>query len=214
MTVCFVDNNIILQLAAYDLFEDAIAALSLTWDDLRVLNTAIHVFQCRNIARNYSPETVQRAIAIVQKCQTLVRQPTDEFELLLKIDGIDEGEASLIAATAAEPAFWLITGDKRCLEVLTNEPSIATIRQRLSGRTICLEQILLKLISVYGSAYVQQQVLAAPDCEMTIKISFGWSTPVDEASILEGLYSYINDLQKQFSKGEASPTQGLLANLT
>lgn len=195
--VCFVDNNIILQLAAYNLFEEAIASLNLTWDNLRVLNTAIYVFRGKKTARKYSRETIQRAISIVQRCQTILREPTPEFELLLEIKGMDEGESALIVATAKEPAFWLTTGDKRCLEALINEPSITTIRQRLVGRTICLEQILLKLISIHGSDYVQQRVLATPDCEKAIKISFGWSTPADAASIRQALNSYINDLQRR-----------------
>ncbi|NET57356.1 MAG: hypothetical protein F6K47_14670 [Symploca sp. SIO2E6] len=206
MTLCFVDNNIILQLAAYNLFEDAINSLNITWTDLRVLNTAIHVFRGKNIKRRYSSETVKRAISIVERCQTILRQPTAELELLLKVNGMDEGESALIVATATESMFWLITGDKRCLEALTNESSIATIRQRLVGRTICLEQILLKLISVHGCDYVQKRVLVTPDCEKAIKISFGWSTPADEASILEALNNYINDLQRK--------SQGLLFNLT
>ncbi len=206
MLVCFLDNDIILKLAAYDLFAEVIAAFDLTWQDLRILNTAIYIIRAKNTAKHYSPECIQRAISIVEKCQTVPTQPTDEFQLLLRIDEIDEGEASLIAATATESAFWLMTGDKRCLKALVSDESIASIRQRLVGRTICLEQILLKLISIHGIDWVQHRVLDAPICDKAIKIAFGWSTPADETSVKEALNSYIKELEKQ--------SQGLLANLT
>jgi len=195
LAVCFVDNNIILQLAAYDLFEAAIAAFNLTWDDLRILNTAIYVFRGTRIARRYSPKTIERAIAIAQRCQTVQRPPSDEFQRLLQVDGMDEGEAALIAATETEPVFLLTTGDTAVFPRMRysakpGNPSKSSIRQ-------------IKLYSV--AVRVQQQVLATPDGEKAIKISFGWSTPADPGSILEGLQSYINDVQKR--------SQGLLADL-
>lgn len=206
MLVCFLDNDIILKLAAYDLFVEVIAAFDLTWQDLRVLNTAIYSMQAKNKAKYYSPEGIKRAISIVEQCQTVQTQPTDEFQLLLRIDEIDEGEASLIATTATESAFWLMTGDKRCLKALVSDQSIASIRQRLVGHTICLEQILLKLISIHGIDWVRHKVSVVPDCDKAIKIAFGWSIPADETSVKESLNSYIKDLEKQ--------SQGLLANLT
>ena len=207
MLVCFLDNDIILKLAAYDLFAEVIAAFDLTWQDLRVLNTAIYSMQAKNKAKYYSPEGIQRAISIVEKCQTVQTQTTDEFQLLLSIDQIDTGEASLIAATATtESAFWLMTGDKRCLKALASDESIASIHQRLVGRTICLEQILLKLISINGIDWVRHRVSVAPDCDKAIRNSFGLSTPADETSVKEALNSYIKHLEKQ--------SQGLLANLT
>lgn len=207
MTVWFIDNNIILQLAAYNLFEETLAAFSIAWADLRVLNTAVYVFQGKGVARNYSPETVKRAVAIVKQCQTVLRQPTNEFELLLKINGIDEGEASLIAATATEAAFLIVTGDKRSLCALTSAPIAENIHQRIVGRVICLEQVLLKLILVHGAEQIQQQISATSDSEIekAINISFGWSQQADPESIQEGLNSYINGLQDQ--------SKGLLAKL-
>lgn len=202
MTVCFVDNNIILQLAACNLFEESLNVLSISWNDLRVLSTAVPVFRGKKISKQYSQETIQKAIHIAQRCQKVSIQLCQEYELLLKINGLDPGEVSLITATAIEPSFLLTTGDKRCLEALAIDFRIRSTHQRLSGRVICLEQIFLKLTSSLGTDLVQQRVLSASGCEKAIRLSFGWSIPADEASILEGLNSYINDLQKK--------SQGLL----
>jgi hypothetical protein len=204
--ICFLDNDILLKLTAFDVFEEAIATLDLNWQNLRILNTAIHIFKGKKVAAQYSEAVRQKAIDIVQTCKAIPTEDSDEFSLLQKIDNIDPGEATLIAATARESEFWLITGDKCCLNALSEDPRLELVARRLFGRIICLEQLIEKLISTHGFDWVQQRIFPARSCDRTIKIIFGWSEPADATSVCEGLQSYICDLQQR------SPN--LLADLT
>lgn len=194
MLTCFLDNDIILKLSAFDVFEEAIASLDLDWQQLRVMDTAYYVFQGnRQIVAKYSEEIRQRAIAVTQRCEAIAIDASDEF-LLLR-DFIDIGEASLIAATGKEDTFFFTTGDKRCLEALANNPSLSAVHDRLCGRTICLEQLIYRLIMSQGFEVIQKKIVSAYDCDRAIKNIFGVSTFADESTVITNLQSYINDLQ-------------------
>lgn len=205
MTICFIDNDVILQLAAYNLFREAIDALSLELADLRILSTARYFFKGKKAARQHEPATIQQAIEIAESYDEAVcDQKSPEYKLLIESNGIDLGEATLITATIAVPAFWLATSDKRCLETLATEPKLTSIHQHLVGRVICLEQILLKLIGICEFSDVRQQVRSTLGCAEAIKNCFGRSLPADENSTRDGLNSYIEDLRKK-SRGLLVP---------
>jgi hypothetical protein len=194
LLTCFLDNDIILKLSAFNVFEEAIASLDLDWQQLRVMDTAYYVFQGnRQIVAKYSEEIGQRAIAVTQRCEAIAIDASDEF-LLLR-DFIDIGEASLIAATGKEETFFFTTGDKRCLEALANNPSLSSVHDRLCGRTICLEQLIYRLIMSQGFEVIQKKIVSAYDCDRAIKNIFGVSTFADESTVITNLQSYINDLQ-------------------
>lgn len=205
MLTCFLDNDIVIKLSAFDLFDEAIAVLNLDWEQLQVISTAQYTFRGKSYIAQYSEPVCQKAIAITQKCQKVEAANSKEFALLNKVKNIDEGEAALIAATADKDVFWLTTGDKKCLEALATDPKLESVCKRLRGRTICLEQLIYKLIKHKGFAWVQERIVAGQDCDRAIKITFGWSERASEAMVLEGLKSYINDVQLR--------SQGLLADL-
>ena len=68
------------------------------------------------------------------------------FIVFTYLEGIDSGEALLVAATKEEANFYILTSDKRFLKALSNS-NLANIKQRLCQRIICLEQLLINLIS-------------------------------------------------------------------
>jgi hypothetical protein len=114
---------------------------------------------------------------------------------LLLRDFIDIGEASLIAATGKKETFFFMKGDKLCLESLANNPSLSSVHYRLCGRTICLEQLIYRLIMSQGFEVIQKKIVSAYDCDRAIKNIFGVSTFADEQTVIINLKSYINDLQ-------------------
>jgi hypothetical protein len=195
----------ILKLSAFDLFDETLSILDLSWQQLQVVSTAQYTFRGKTYIAKYSELVCQKAIAITKQCQTVTVENSAEFALLNGVKNIDAGEAALISATASKEVFWLTTGDKNCLVALANDPKLESICKRLRGRTICLEQLIYKLITVKGFAWVQERIMPTCECDRAIKITFGWSEPADEASVLTGLQSYIDDLQRR--------SQGLLAVL-
>lgn len=148
MLVYLVDNDVILELASYNLFWDMITSLNTSQKDIRVLPTASDFFGgSSRLRRKYKEQSIQSAKSIADKCQKIDQGSIDISELpCLSVEGIDSGEALLVAATKEEANFYILTSDKRFLKALSNF-NLANIKQRLCQRIICLEQLLINLIS-------------------------------------------------------------------
>ena len=203
MLICFLDNDILIKLSAFGLFDEVVAILNLDWTQLQVISTAQYAFRSKAFIAKYSESVCQKAIAITQKCQKVMVENSLEAELLNGFAGIDIGEAALIVATRSQTDFLLLSGDKNCMTQLATIPE--QIYKRLCGRVICLEQIILKLIEVRDFVFVRDRVLPMVSCDKSLQICFGYSTPASEENVIAGLNSYINDIRQQ--------TPNLLADL-
>lgn len=199
---------------ACSLFSEAISSLGLSETDLRVLPSAEHVFRKnKNLKKKYPTENIENAISIVKRCQKIPlvapNQALEEIlfkerEQLQTIEGIDVGEQSLILATRFEKSFYVTTGDKRWTTALTNTPQLVEIRERLMGRVICFEQLILKLIDTQGFQEVLTKVLPATYCDTALKSIFGSREKCTQENVKLALQAYIEDLRKN--------TNGLLAD--
>ena len=193
----FLDNDIVLKLCIFDLLEESIVTLNLRSSDIRVLKTAEFVFKRSRSVLNSCPETSrERAIAFVKNCPMVSEENSDEFELLQTIDGIDIGEARLLAATQGVAAFVLLTGDKHCMASLGAAPELESIRQRLQGRVICLEQVVLLLIKRLGFEIVKARVLPTIGYDKSLQSCFGSGKFAIEANVVASLEGYIEALRQ------------------
>ena len=206
--ICFLDNDIILKLSAFDLLDMAIAALKISPENLRVLEEAQHVFRKnRGVLKQYSEVTRKRAIDFVKSCQTV--NPVASPELIVLNQMLDVGEAMLLAATREVSPFVFMTGDKRCLRTLAMKVELAEVAERLRGRAICLEQVMLLLIRQQGFETIKQYVLPildGDDCDTSLKACFGSRTQAIEENVVLALEGYLTALDKS--------SIGLLADLS
>jgi hypothetical protein len=193
---CFVDNDAILKLVACDLFWDAIAILGVTQSDLRVLASAKYVFKGKKVKDRYTEEIRNAAIAVTEQCKQIEAELSEELKSI-KIDGLDPGELILLSATKSEPAFYLVTGDKRCIAALSNELSLPKTRERLTGKVVCIEQLVLKLIYTQGFENVLAKVLPALEYDKALKACFGSGARSTEQNVALALQGYIAHLQQQ-----------------
>jgi hypothetical protein len=198
--VCFLDNDITYKLIAFQLFDAAIATLQIDKTSLHVLPTAKFFFQGKQKKKGASPDQVLVAVIdLVSSCDSVIADVDDavaeELSQLRQVEGIDEGEATLIVATRSQTDFLLLSGDKRCMRGLAKIPK--HIYKRLSGQVICLEQIILKLIEVRGFVFVRDRILPMVSCDRSLQICFGYSTPATEEDVIAGLNSYITDIRQQ-----------------
>lgn len=197
------DNDIILSLAAFDLLGETCAWLRIDPSAVEVLATARYRLRDPRLAKQYGNEGVKRAVAFVEEAN-IVAIPADrkEFDTLLgapdKGYNIDPGEAILFAATAVQQAdFLLATGDKRCLTDLVRYPGTGAVCARLSQRVLCLEYVLLQLIERLNFDVIQKRVWDVRRCNGAVRQAFGWSEPAGEASVREGLQSFVRDLDER-----------------
>lgn len=198
--VCFLDNDITYKLVAFQLFDAAIATLQIDKTSLQVLPTAKFFFQRKQKKKGAFPDEVLAAVIdLVSSCDSVIADVDDavaeELSQLRQVEGIDEGEATLIVATRSQTDFLLLSGDKRCMRGLEKIPK--HIYKRLCGRLICLEQIILKLIEVRGFVFVRDRILPMVSCDTSLQICFGYSTPATEENVIAGLSSYINEIRQQ-----------------
>ncbi len=198
MSIGFVDNDILLKLTAFQLFEEALTVLNLSPLDLRVVPTAKFVFRRKRDQQVTYPDAVWATaierVGSYQSANTTDARVLAEVQRLEKIrNQIHVGETALIAATCTEADFLLLSGDKTCFKALPQAP--AEIYGRLCGRVVCLEQVVLKLIHVFGFDVVKGRVLPLAYCDAVIRICFGYSEPALEEDVTAGLQSYIKELE-------------------
>lgn len=199
--ICLADNDIVHKLAACDLLDDALAALSLARTDVYVLPTAKYKFRItpRSSAqgeRRYGAEVFARIRDFLASVRVLnVPGLPEELQLLAGVDGIDPGEAALCAATAQFSQYLLATGAKNSLRALALNSVCRPIAQRLCGHVICFEQIVKRIIQHCGLSYVQDKVIPARACDTALRVAFWSGFDATEASVLAVLDSYINELR-------------------
>ncbi len=191
---CFVDNDVILKLVACDLFEEAIAAFEIGRSNIHVLETARFTFRGNKVKKNYSEEVIEKAITTIKNFDT-VEAEIDNPLFSLKIPNMDD-ELKLIVAESAEPAFYFATGDKRCLRALTEVSELTTMKEKLSGRVVCFEQIIIKIIQVYGFKFVKKKVLLAKECDKALRVAFGSGEKAEERHTLETLHVYTAEINR------------------
>lgn len=154
MLLYFIDNDIIIELASYKLLGETMASFNLTYKDkaVRVLPSASSYINGHpDLRKKYTQGTLQlakdRADSYEKIDKSLIDQSEgSEYQSLIAIENIDPGEALLVAATEYEPNFYILTCDKKFLKALSKS-NLINIKNRLSKRIICLEQLIIHLIN-------------------------------------------------------------------
>ncbi|MEH1780258.1 MAG: hypothetical protein V7L26_14270 [Nostoc sp.] len=200
MLLYFTDNDVILKLAAYHIFWEMVASLNIKDENIRILPTAAKVFSgSRKISREFKPISIERAKQITNQCKTIddcVIHNTSEYRLLASTDGIDVGEALLVAATQTEKDFFLLTSDKRFLKSLALS-NFNEVKQRLYKKTICLEQLVIHVIDHAGFDLVCRRIASADACDQVISEAFQLGKQTKHQDVVKVLNQAIEDLRSK-----------------
>ncbi len=203
--ILFCDNDIVHKLAACNLLDDALSALGVSTENVRVLPTAKHKFGITKdhakFKRKYGEVVFGRIRCFLEEVGEVDNPSVEDLLLLDDVADIDRGEATLISATAAHSDYLLATGDKRCLGSLATNQACRPIADRLRGRAVCLEQIIRKAIEHSGFEHVKRRVVPAvcrePSCDIALLAAFGSGLDAAESNVLHTLDAYIRDLQQK-----------------
>lgn len=198
MQVYFLDNDIILKLAAYNLFWQMADCLKIKQEYFRVLPTASsYVSGNSRRIQQYKEDSIQRAKHIANGCQH-IQSPSSslEYQLLLGIEGIDPGEARIVSATQEEQDFYLLTGDKRLIRALAAS-NLLSIKQRLYKKIICLEQLMLYVTANSDFDKVRRRVMNAESCDQVISDAFSLSKQSNKETVLQVLNQAVEELRYQ-----------------
>lgn len=194
--ISFIDNDIILKLTSCDLFWEAMDLLCIESVDIRILNGARFVFKGNKVKQQYPAEVRNKAIELIKDFATVTADLSNPL-FSLNIEGLDVGELTLIYEAIAEPNFYFLTGDKRCLRALVNTPELATAREKLKSRVVCLEQLIYKLIITEGFEVIRSKVTRARECNIALKVAFGSGDRSEEATVIWTLKERIKELNQE-----------------
>lgn len=187
-----------LKLSAYNLFWNVMKTWGIQDEKIRVLRTAERVFKKDpQILDQYDDRTRNLALNVVSTSQKIGDWSQIEFNQLSAIEGIDLGEALLVAATAADPDPYIATADKRFLKALAAS-DLSTILTRMEHRFICLEQLLIRLIEQETKfEMIARRIAQAVDCELSIAEAFQRGKDTDPTQAVGLLEQTVNELRRQ-----------------
>ena len=197
----FVDNDILIKLAALDLFDDAFRVLGLKCSEIQVLPTAKYrLYVAKNQEkgiRRWGAEIHGRIVVLLSQVGEAPESPDpDDEQVLTDIIGVDPGEAILFSAASRLPDSWIVTGDKRSIAALASEPKCKAVVQKLAGRVICLEQVVRDTIDDLGFASVLPRLTTGVHQDRTLGFVFSSGILTQEKDARDGLKSYIENLRK------------------
>lgn len=191
------DNDVLLKLAACDLFNEAFGALGGTYQDVRTLPTARYVFHAGKPAKSlkrWGPDITRRFGQFFRTAQAIdwVDETHPAAAELGAIDAIDAGEALLFAAAIERDDSLVLTGDKRCLKAMMQSPSCSATRDSLAGRVVCFEQIIRKSVDARGFAQCCRRLSdGATSVDEKMLLNCLGSPPHEEARFLAAIDGYI-----------------------
>jgi len=190
----FVDNDVLLKAAHWQLLDDIPAFAGTTWGQTSALTSLIYRARRKDRKLFRTDESADALIACLAQTTELPAPDVGVVAALQNAVGLDVGEVAMIAALCACPDAMFLTGDKRALRALA-APEFTGIRKRVQGRILCLEQFLQYVADTHDCVHLAKCIEPYRDLDTAIRCVIGTSAQINEHSVREGLASYVRDLQ-------------------
>jgi hypothetical protein len=136
-------------------------------------------------------------VAFARGASKILNYDQVEHVLLTGIQGVDPGEAVLYSATATMAVDFVVTGDARALRGLVSASAAQPICSRLSGKIICLEQLLLELIDQIGFAAIREKVVRSTTTNISLNTIFRSGGQASQAAVVSWLKSRVDNLRAE-----------------
>lgn len=194
VSTLLVDNDVLIKLAHWGLLERLAPSLGAQANQVAALESL--QFRARRADKKlFSDAEVAQSLAnFLGQTTSVPVADLAELEQLQGIVGLDAGEVALVAACLSDPEALLITGDKRAIAALVAScpPKIV---ERLCGRVICLEQLMVCMANQGSSAVVIEGIMRCREIDTAVRAVVGPSGCPD-SSFREGMGAYIHDLRR------------------
>ncbi len=198
--IVLADNDVIKKLAYCDLYDEFFQAFGVSSEEIFVLNTARPVLTAPRHRRHLDDDSFGRLTAFLDAVEVITASPdADEQIALAEQQNIDTGEAVLFSIANQLKDSLLATGDKRSLESLaaTADRTCQRLCKKLTGKVVCFEQILEKILDLAGFDAIRDRLIDGRDCDKVLAIVLGSGLNAPEETVREGLTSYIKDLRRR-----------------
>ncbi|HEX5270462.1 MAG TPA: hypothetical protein VFW33_08250 [Gemmataceae bacterium] len=199
--ILLADNDIIFKLARCDLYDGFLGAFEVTTDEVFILNTCRFVLTSDRAEKRCDEASFARLREFLDSVNDIEQAPdANEMVALAEQPRIDAGEAVLFSICPAVPNSVLASGDKRSLcsltEAAVSDAVCASVCNKLTGKVVCFEQIIGRVIDHQGFDAVRDRLIVGRECDKTLAIVLGGGLDATEESVREGLASYIGDLRR------------------
>lgn len=203
------DADAVCKLANWQLLEDLPDLVAVVPGNMMVISSLVHRAN-RSLTkldkRLFADEiAAQQTVSFLTKTTKLPEPDPARMAVFQDVADIDAGEAILFALLLQCPESKVLTGDKRAIRGLINIPK--DVRASLTGRFICLEQIVAKALSVFGLEQIREKICPRRNIDRSIANAMGSRCDATHPAVEEGLSSYINELHRLYEPA-------LLATLT
>jgi hypothetical protein len=199
-----VDSDVFIILSAAGYLERAICLLGFRFEAARRL-PALESQLIRGAAfRDRYPDAVRHeALKCCGMVASLTERPDDSSVLdsLALVSDIDEGEAVMYALLKEQPSWLLVSGDKRAMCALAATPELSAVHNALTGRIICLEALIRKLVERDGIQPVAKAFAPLGAISKTLSVVFSKGETTSLADCMKALDDYLRDLTKQVGAG-------------
>jgi hypothetical protein len=207
LVLAVLDNDIILKAAIYSLLGEVAAVVGSGVSSCGVLGASRFVVATA-LERRGLGAAVETVLTLIASAEQLEPTPEEaqfaaELEFVAQQAGLqlDAGESVLAAIAEARDIQTFVTGDKRAIAALE---ILLIARQRgvwWHHRVLCLEQVMMRLISRLEAVDLRDRICAWPEADVTLSICFscaaGGNSPSDWTA---GLGSYVEDLRRSAPK--------------
>lgn len=201
----FADTDALSKLSAWDLYDEACRLLGAAPSEVCVFGAETHqirkdrhgrwtgrLTEAGRLRALYAAESGRDDFPISDADADVllsIKQENDAFE-------VDEGERVLVAGVLRHDGSILTTNDKKALRALAAEPACSDICQRLAGRVIHLDQVILLLIDDLGFETVRSRIVPLRQCDSATRAAFGGGMDTTEADVQAYFAASIADLRR------------------
>ena len=193
----YLDVDALCKCAHWQLLDDLPVALDFAWIESATLTSVKYrAQQCCSVPDGKLFKTTTAALNVFNISQSMLGQLEPDEEVINSLSGmagIDPGEVTLFSAAAHADDILVLTGDKRALRGLGKQ-TVTPVIQKLQGKFICLEMLILILLNINGLEWVRQKICPHRDLDRAVQAILGSSCNASEESVREALSSYIKDL--------------------
>ena len=201
--IVLADNDILLKLAACDLFAEFLSAFAVTPADIQILKLARFSLNSKKHRKRLGDDSYARLVAFLASIADIPTEPDPMVVAALAEQtdkNIDAGEAALFAICPLIPGSIIVTGDKKSLTGLHDagmvDATCATLCNAITRRIYCFEQVLVTILDHVGFDVIRDRLIAGRECDKGLRLWIGNDLNATEEVVREGLTSFLNEARQ------------------
>jgi hypothetical protein len=194
--ICLTDTDIVIKLASCDLLSEFLAAFGVIKQEVYILPELRFKLRDAALQQQHGRAAITRANQFALSVRIIPAPDPEEQHLLNEVEGIDSGEQVLFSATRLFEDFIVVTGDKYCLPLLATDLGCESIYNRVKGRIVCFEQVILRIIQSAGFNHILRKSYPRFGFDRTLQRIFQAGLQARMADVENALQAEIESLRK------------------